>query len=72
MICNGLGKVGNSVPRSSSPLIDVEGVSDDESDTRNSVVGQFNVSKNLNPLCCLSVFVFTVVLAVFWYEPTMY
>lgn len=35
-----IGKVGNGVPRSSSPLIDVEAVSDDESDTPNSAVGQ--------------------------------
>ena len=36
-----IGEIGSG-PRSSSPLIDVEAVSDDESDIHNSAVGQCN------------------------------
>lgn len=36
-----IGEIGSG-PRSSSPLIDVEAVSDDENDIHNSTVGQCN------------------------------
>lgn len=55
-----VGEVG-SAPRSSSPLIDVEAVSDDESDTPNSVVGQCVIIKIVNLFCCLSVLLHFVV-----------
>lgn len=46
-----VGEIGSG-PRSTSPLIDVEAVSDDESDIHNSTVGQCNDDAYL---CCLSV-----------------
>lgn len=46
-----IGEVGNGEPRSSSPLIDVEAVSDDESNTPNSAVGQSTRSEQRFSLC---------------------